>query len=100
MDRLIGAQPMVLKAILDLPKDAAGYATDSQIAQNTHIAIADVRDWIETLEGDGLVNVARITGGLSASITALGRLSINKYSSFSPQNSTSVALQRTEAPAT
>ena len=73
MARLIGAQRMVLQAILDLPKDSAGYVRDAHIAQKTQIAIADVRDWIETLEGEGHVNVARTTGGLSASITAQGR---------------------------
>jgi hypothetical protein len=43
------------------------------------IAITDVRDWIETLEGDGLVNVAKITSGLSASITAQGRLALGQF---------------------
>ena len=64
MARLIGAQRMVLQAILDLPKDSAGYVQDAHIAQKTQIVIADVRDWIETLEGEGHVNVARTTGGL------------------------------------
>ncbi len=74
MAKLIGAQRKILQAILDLPRDAAGYVTDSQIAQTTQIAISDVRDWIETLEGDGYVEVARAGGGLNALITAKGRL--------------------------
>jgi len=67
---------MVLRAILDLPKDSAGYVQDAHIAQKTQIVITDVRDWIKTLEGEGHVNVARTTGGLSASITAQGRLAL------------------------
>ena len=78
MARLIGAQRMVLQAILDLPKDSAGYVQDAHIAQKTQIVIADVRDWIKTLEGEGHVNVARTTGGLSASITAQGRLALGQ----------------------
>ena len=35
MARLIGAQRMVLQAVLDLPKNAAGFVTDSQIATLT-----------------------------------------------------------------
>ena len=79
MARLIGAQRMVLQAILDLPKDSAGYVRDAHIAQKTQIVIADVRDWIETLEGEDHVNVARTTGGLSASITAQGRLALGQF---------------------
>ena len=81
MARLIGAQRMVLQAILDLPKDSADFVQDAHIAQKTQISIADVRDWIETLEGEGHVNVARTTGGLSASITAQGRLALGRRSS-------------------
>ena len=82
MARLIGAQRMVLKAILDLPKDAAGYLTDTQIAHRTQIAISDVRNWIETLANDGHVEVARTQLGLSASITANGRLALGQYQPF------------------
>ena len=65
MARLIGAQRMVLRAIRDLPKDSAGYVQDAHIAQKTQMVVADVRDWIETLEGEGHVDVARTTGGLT-----------------------------------
>lgn len=82
MARLIGAQRMVLQAIVDLPKDAAGYVKDSQLAENTKIAISDVRDWIETLEGEGYVEVARTGAGLSASITAQGKLVLRQFQPF------------------
>src|SRR5262249_41372205 len=57
----------------------AGFVTDIQVAQRTNIALEDVRDWIETLEGEGYVEVARTTAGLSASITAKGRLQLGLY---------------------
>lgn len=65
MAKLIGAQQMVLKAISDLPKDSAGYVTDLEVARNTQIALNDVRDWIETLAIEELIDVARTTAGLS-----------------------------------
>jgi TIR domain len=83
MARLIGAQRMVLQAIVDLPKDAAENVTDAQIVQASKIALDDVRNWLETLEGDGNVNVVRTTAGLSASITAHGKLALGQYRPFS-----------------
>src|SRR5262249_27560913 len=74
MPPLYGAQRMILQAILDVQKDAAGYVTDVQIARSTQIAIGNVRYWIETLETEEHVQVARTETGLSASITAKGRL--------------------------
>jgi len=79
MAKLFGAQRMVLQAILDLPKDAAGFVSDTQVAQGTSIALKNVRDWIETLEGEEFVEVARTTAGVSASITAKGRLQLSFY---------------------
>jgi hypothetical protein len=79
MARLIGAQRLVLQAVRDLPADAAGYVTESQIAQKTQIAPGDVRDWIETLEGDGYLQVARTMGGLTVSITPQGKLVLRQF---------------------
>src|SRR4051794_14644363 len=76
MARLQGAQRMVLQAIWVLPKDAAGYVRDTQIAEDTQIAIGDLKNWIETLEDEGYVEVARTKAGLSALITANGRLAL------------------------
>ena len=70
MARLIGAQRMVLQAILDAQGEARNYVADIWIAQSTRIALNDVRDWLETLEGEGYVEVARTEVGLIASITA------------------------------
>jgi hypothetical protein len=82
MARLIGAQRMVLQAILDLPKDHAGYVTDDQISRHTQMLVSDVRDWVETLEGEGYVQVARTGSGLSVLITAQGKLEIRQFQPF------------------
>ena len=79
MARLFGAQRLVLQAIQDSPKDAAGLFTDIQVAQSTNIALKDVRDWIETLEGEGLIEVAPTITGLSVLLTAAGRLRLSLY---------------------
>jgi hypothetical protein len=54
MAKLFGAQRLVLQAIQDSPKDAAGFVTDTQVAHSTKIAVKDVSNWIETLEGVSL----------------------------------------------
>ena len=92
MAKLFGAQKMVLQAIVELPKDATGFVTDVQIAQRTRIALTDVRDWIETLEGEGHVDSARTTSGLSASITAQGRLQLGLYQPIAPPHAESVEI--------
>jgi CHAT domain len=91
MAKLIGAQRMVLQAIFDLPKNAASYVTEDQIAQSTQIALTDVRDWLDTLDGEGYVNVARTTGGLTASITAQGKLIIRQFQPLDPPSSGSTS---------
>jgi hypothetical protein len=78
---------LVLQAISNQAGDTGAYVTDAQIAQNTNIALKDVRDWIETLEGDGHVEVVRTEAGLSASITADGRLALGLYQPFGTSSS-------------
>jgi hypothetical protein len=84
MVKLFGAQKLVLQAIQDSPEDAAGFVTDNQVAESTCIGIEEVRDWFETLEGGGYVEVAQTTAGLRALITANGRLALGQYRPFSP----------------
>ena len=79
MAKLMGAQPMVLQAILDASADILSFVEDSQIARTTRIALKDVRDWLETLEREEYVEIARTEAGLSASITAKGRLALGQY---------------------
>ncbi len=82
MAKLFGAQRMVLQAIHDSPKNAAGFVSDLEVARSTQIAIADIRDWLETLEGEGYVEVARTTTGLRVSITAKGRQAVRQFQRF------------------
>ena len=93
MPKLIGAQRLVLQAILDLPKDSADNVADTQIAGATKIALDDVRNWLETLEGEGYVNIARTTVGLSASVTAQGKLILRQYAPFSSDTPGSASVQ-------
>jgi len=95
MAKLISAQRMVLQAILDLPKDPSGFVTDKQVAQSTQIALGNVRNWLETLEGDGHVSIARITSGLSAYITAQGRLALGQFRPFPSTPSVATAATNT-----
>jgi sulfatase-modifying factor enzyme 1 len=87
MAKLRGAQRMVLQAILDGSGDMLNFVEDSQIARTTRIALKDVRDWLETLEGDEYVEIARTEAGLSASITAKGRLALGRDRPFSSTSS-------------
>jgi hypothetical protein len=74
-----GAGRLVLQAVRDLPKDSAGFVTDLQVAQSTQIAVTDVRDCFETLEGDAYLEVARTIVGLRASVTAQGKLVLKQF---------------------
>lgn len=105
MAKLISAQPMILQAILDSQGDSLGYIEDGRIAKTTGIALEDVRYWLETLEGEDLIQVARTEAGLSASINAKGRLALGQFRPFSttmpdrpsaPRQSTSGLLPQRE----
>jgi len=41
MAKLFGAQRLVLQAIQDSPKDAAGFVTDVQIVKSTNLPLRD-----------------------------------------------------------
>ena len=79
MARLYGAQRMVLQAILDSQGDTSEFCEDARIADVTHIAIRDMRDWLLTLDQDEYVDLALTEGGLRASITPKGRLALGLY---------------------
>jgi hypothetical protein len=98
MARLFGAQKMVLQAIQDAPKDAGGFVSDDQVALSTRIALNEVRDWFETLEGDGYVEVARTEGGFSSNITAKGRLTIRLPPGPRPQGESGQSVNRFLSP--
>jgi uncharacterized caspase-like protein len=58
---------------------------DSQIAQATKISLRDMRDWFLTLDHDELVDLALTENGMSASVTAKGRLALGLYRPFPAQ---------------
>jgi hypothetical protein len=75
---------MILQEILKSPNDCAGLITDAQVAQNTHIALEDVRSWFAILDDDGMVELAATLDGLSAAITPKGRLAIRSALAIGP----------------
>ncbi|WP_165248056.1 hypothetical protein [Paludisphaera soli] len=57
-----------------------GFVYDSQVAEKTRITTGDVRDWIETLDAEGFVDLVRTSDGMRAAITAKGRLALRRDS--------------------
>jgi TIR domain len=101
MPKLFGAQRLVLQAILDLATDSVNNVTDVQISGGTKIALDDLRNWLEILEGEGYVDIARTTVGFSASITAKGKLALRQYAPVSSETSGSASNQaQATAPST
>ena len=82
MSRLFGAQRMVLQAILDAQGDTGTFIEDTRICQATRISLRDMRDWFLTLDNDELVDLALTETGMSASVTAKGRLALGLYRPF------------------
>lgn len=71
--KLEGGERLVLKSLLDLQVNTQEYVVDSHLAAATRMAIQDVRDWLETLEGKGFVERTRHIDGFSAYVTAKGK---------------------------
>src|SRR5271157_5869666 len=82
MAKLFGAQRMVLQALLEAQGDTGAFVEDSRIAQATRISLRDMRDWFLTLDNDELVDLALTENGMSASLTAKGRLTLGLYRPF------------------
>ena len=82
MARLFGAQRLVLQAILNVQGDAQAFIEDTRICQATRISLRDIRDWFLTLDNDELVDLALTENGMSASVTAKGRLALGLYRPF------------------
>jgi hypothetical protein len=83
MARRFGAQRMVLQAILDAQGETHAFIEDRRIAQETKISLRELRDWFLTLDNDELVDLALTENGMSASVTAKGRLALGLYRPFS-----------------
>ncbi len=70
---LEGGERLILKTLRDMQGDSTDYVDDTNLAAATKMFVADVRDWLETLEGKGFVQRTRLTVGFSAFITAKGK---------------------------
>jgi uncharacterized caspase-like protein len=97
MVRLYGAQRMVLQTILDTQGESPAFVEDHRIAQATHIALRDTRDWLLTLDHDELVDLALTECGLRASLTPKGRLALGLYRPFPAQVATPSAPEPSRA---
>src|SRR4051812_16894409 len=76
---LRGSQPAVLRAIDESPKDTAGYVSDEGGSSLTQGAIEGVRDWLITLQDDGLVSLSRTMHGFWAVMQVNGRIEWNNH---------------------
>lgn len=71
----IGTYDEMLALIAQLEKRTPGqYVDDRIIVQESGLEIQDVRDWIDVLEAEGLVQTANSFDGYCALLTARGRL--------------------------
>ena len=84
MARFIGAQRLVLQALIEAQGDSQAFIKDSRVARTTQIALRDMRDLFLTLDQEEYVDLARNESGLSASVTAKGRLALGLYRPFPP----------------
>src|SRR6516165_3479016 len=76
MEQFEGAERLILKTMLDLPKKSAGYVEDTQIADASGTTLSDVRNCLITLKDKGFVEVARGNKGLRAYVTEKGKLAL------------------------
>ena len=84
--KLEGGERLVLKTLLYLQGDSGEYVEDFRVAAATKMAVEDVRDWLETLEGKGFVERARRTDGFSAYVTAKGKQALRLTEPISTPN--------------
>ncbi len=68
--KLEGGERLALKSLLDIQGDSGKNVEDKQVATATNIAVQDVRDWLETLEGKASVQRTRMTNGFSVFVIA------------------------------
>jgi hypothetical protein len=99
--KLEGGERLVLKTLLELQGDSGSYVEDARLAAASKMFVRDVRDWLETLEGKGFVERARLTEGFSAYVTAKGKLAIRMTEPMAnPKPGTAVAGSGASIPAT
>jgi hypothetical protein len=73
MARLSGNEKLVLITVREAQGDSNNFVRDHRVAEIAKMPITDVRDSIEILEGEDLLEVARAEGSFVVTITARGR---------------------------
>jgi CHAT domain len=91
---LFGAQKMVLQAVLTAQESTDKPVKDAQIAQDTDIALTNVRDWFLTLMKDGYVDLVRTHTGYAASVNERGRLELELYKPFTTGGQAATSSRR------
>jgi hypothetical protein len=87
---------MVLQAIQEAQGDTSGFIGDSRIAESTKISLQDMRDWLLTLDNDEYVDLARNENGMSAAVTAKGRLALGLFQPFTTPSTPEPARSRSK----
>ena len=75
--KLEGGERLILKSLADLQGPLIEYVDDARLADATKMRLEDVRDWLETLEGKGFVERARLIDGFAAYVTAKGKQTLS-----------------------
>jgi hypothetical protein len=82
MMKLEGAERLVLQAVLTAQGDSANYVADGRIAQETDLALDDVRNWLVTLQDKELISLVRGETSLKAFVEAKGVLALKQSLPF------------------
>ena len=95
MSKLKAESRIVLQACHDsLQRDAAGFVADSELAERTGLSLAQVRDCLESLDGNTFVELARVGENYKAMATAEGRLELRRPRPFAESHDIGMTLQR------
>ena len=82
MAKLYGAQRLILHTLLEAQGDTQTFIKDTELSRRTMITLSDIRNWLLTLDREGLVDLAVSDSGMLASATAKGRLTLWESSPF------------------
>ena len=91
---LLGAQKMVLQAVLTVQESTNKPVNDTQVAQDTDIALNNVRDWLLTLMKDSYIDLVRTQAGYAASVNERGRLELELYKPFTTGDQAATSSRR------
>lgn len=91
---LDGGELMVMETISRFQKESGRPVNDIQIAQDTNIALDNVRDWLLTLMKDQYIDLVRTQTGYAASVNAKGRLEFDLYKPFTPEDQPAPSSRR------